>query len=250
MLLQWKGRLAASKGGADGADEVAAAEPALLVWPACIAVPAAGQPWPMVQLELHSAAASSGGGSSSGVPPPELAGSSVLCRQSGWQLPVEIWGNTAAAAAAALAEAASAPIVSASGDGSESEGDTSSPISSLQVSSASSDGSISDGEAARRAATRTAAQAAAGGSGAELPASCLWVRPVGLRPGRCELEVQMLLGALCPLGSGAGATGAAKGVVLTAPAPLLVLRDAAAAREVQGLVQCSGSPGAVQAGLR
>lgn len=71
---------------------------------------------------------------------------------------------------------------------------------------------------------------------------CLWVRLSGLRPGCCELEAERLGGAALP----AGAAGAAHRAVplLSHPAPLLVLRDAAEADEVQRLVGAGGLAGA------
>lgn len=64
------------------------------------------------------------------------------------------------------------------------------------------------------------------------PVATVWARPVGLRPGCCELEVQV------PLGPPGG-----RGVLLSSPAPLLVLRDADAVAEVQGLLAHSGGAG-------
>lgn len=76
-------------------------------------------------------------------------------------------------------------------------------------------------------------------------AAGLWVCPVGLQPGCCELEVEFAGVGVLP----AGATGAAGGApralpLLSRAAPVLALRDAAAAAEVQRLVCDRGLEGA------
>jgi hypothetical protein len=132
-LLQWQGGVAGTQGGAGGVALLPQAEPRLVVHPACIAAPAAGQPWPLVQLELqlpqrqHASAAH-------GSDP--LAGGTVVCCQRGRHLPVEIWGP-AATEAEALA-AAGMP-----GDDAE-----------AAVGSDSDGGSDSDSDAAERADSR------------------------------------------------------------------------------------------------
>ena len=215
VLLQWQGQVAwaaAGGGAAAAAAPGSLAEPRLQVQPACIAAPAAGLPWPLVRLQLL-------GGTRAAGPPV------ALCRQAGRHLPVEAWGESEAAAAAGLAAARAAALAAgSSGSGSGSSSD-------------------SNGEEELPAAALAAPQEAAAVPPAIQPASRpwqQWVRPVGLCPGSCELEVQLPLA-----GAAAAAAGGDGGVLLSSPAPLLVLQDAAAAAEVQRLVQCSGGPGEV-----
>jgi hypothetical protein len=85
-------------------------------------------------------------------------------------------------------------------------------------------------------------------SGSSLKAvESLEVRPVGLRSGTCEVEVQLPLSAVGIIGRNSAASSSAGllagSVLLSTAAPLLVLRCSQAVAEVQALLQCSGDPG-------
>lgn len=210
IVVQWHGQVAASCSSAAGVVRVPAAEPRLLASPACVVAHADEQPQQLLQLQLLPSGAAGSDGHA--VLP---AAGIVLCRQAGRQVPVEVWGVSAAAAHAALAEAAAAADDGPADSGSDSEAE--------QVDE-------------QQPAVAQHADLSMGGQ-----QDTLWVRPVGLRAGCCELEVQLPLA--CPLGGEYGG----RGVLLSSAAPLLVLRDAAAAREVQALLECSGQPGEARA---
>lgn len=262
LLLQWRGQLAGTSGGGAPVGTMALPEPRLQVRPACVLAPPAGQPWPLVQLQLRAG----GSAGSSGGPGSLLEGglaacmqqSTVLCRQAGRHLPVEVWGTTAAAAAAALSwapvlrdvrsdrsAAGSGSEAGGSGGGSDSEPTSTTSSRSVLLRDASIKSSDSEEEAADPAAlpelAPAVAAAAAGSAEASPPAALrLWVRPVGLRPGCCEMEMQVQLPCGLP---GAAPGEGPRAVLLSRPAPLLVMRDVAAAREVQAMVRASGRTG-------
>ena len=232
VLLQWQGGVAGTEGGAAGVVMLPHAEPQLAPHPACIAAPEPGQLGSLVQLELqlpqqHASAPP-------GADP--LAGGTVVCRQAGRHVPVEIWGPAASAvaalaAASALEGGAEAPLSdsdASDGDGgsdSDSDADLPAPADSCSVLERPWSGS-SSGEEGEEAAGAAAATAG------------VWVRPVGLHPGRCELEVQLPLAGFAADGS------ACKPVLLSRAAPLLVLPCEAAAAEVRAfLARISGRPG-------
>lgn len=262
VLLQWQGQLAGTRGGGAPVGTMDLPEPRLLVRPACVLAPPPGQPWPLVQLQLRAAGGAGGAAAAAeGGLAACMQQSSVLCRQAGRHLPVEVWGTTAAAAAAALswAPALREPARSddsASGSGSGSEGGGSGSGSDSEPASTTSsrsvllrDASIKSSDSEEEAADPAAlpelapavAAAAAGSAEASPPTALrLWVRPVGLRPGCCEVEMQVQLPCGLP---GASPGEGPPAVLLSRPAPLLVLRDAAAAREVQALVRASGRTG-------
>jgi hypothetical protein len=130
---------------------------------------------------------------------------------------VEVWGSSRDAALAELA-AAAAGGSSGSASKDDSEGD-------------------SEGEAFEEPVRASPTPFTAQLPPAEgKPALELWVRPVGLCVGSCELEVQL----------SCSAAGRTDGVLLSSPAPLLVLPDAAAAAEVQQLIQHNLCQGALE----
>lgn len=227
-LLQWQGGVAGTEGGTAGVVTLQHAEPQLVVHPACIAAPATGQLGPLVRLELQLP--HQHGSAARGSDP--LAGGTVVCRQAGRHVAVEVWGP-AATEAADLATA----DVPEGGDGmppsSDDEDCSDSDVAELADSRGvlerpwSSSSSEQGGEVA---ADATDAAVAAG----------VWVRPVGLHPGRCELEVQLPLA-----GFAVGAAGSAicRPVLLSSAAPLLVLPCEAAAAEVRAfLARCCEQP--------
>lgn len=231
-LLQWQGGVAGTEGGTAGVVTLQHAEPQLVVHPACIVAPATGQLGRLVRLELQLL--HQHGSTARGSDP--LAGGTVVCRQAGRHVAVEVWGP-AATEAAALASA-----------GAPEGGDDTPPSSD----DASNDEDGSDSDAAELADSRGVLErpwsSSSSEQGCEVAADAtgtaaaagVWVRPVGLHPGRCEMEVQLPLA-----GFAVGAAGSAicRPVLLSSAVPLVVLPCEVAAAEVRGfLALCSEQP--------
>ncbi|KAL4429862.1 hypothetical protein ABPG77_010979 [Micractinium sp. CCAP 211/92] len=237
--LQWSGQLAAAAAGEDAVTRLPATPPRLAVQPACIAMPPPGQPWPLVQLRLQAPLQAGW----------DLAQAAVLARQSGRHLAVTLWGTDSQGAEAALLAAQACTGAQPSGQPASpgerprsggSGGSSPRPASRLP-------GAFSGEEDVDSAFEEPCAGTASparlpGGTGGQ--AAGLWVCPVGLLPGSCELEVE-LRGGAAPTAGAAGAAGTAPRALplLSHPAPLLVLRDGRAAAEVQRLVSSCGLAG-------
>ncbi|PRW56339.1 squamosa promoter-binding 2 [Chlorella sorokiniana] len=123
------------------------------------------------------------------------------------------------------------------------------------VGSDSDGGSDSDSDAAERADSRGPLELPWSSSSSEegeraggaADTAGVWVRPVGLQPGRCELEVQLPLSGFAAVGGSA----TCKPVLLSSATPLLVLpcAAAAAAAEVRAfLVRLNGQSEALHVG--